>query len=157
MKTYLVREAVLKYRQLRPRTKSIEIKSDVDAFPFFQRVLPKGETREHFMTLSMDGTGQLISVRVVSIGSAIETIATPNDVFQAPNIEGAYSIILAHNHPGGKLQPSRMDKKLTEGLIVAGKILGISVLDHMILGRGTWLSLRSKWPNMFPSRTNEDV
>lgn len=149
-----VKEAIVTYRNLEPGVKKILIKTDYDAVPFFRRILLEGEPREQFMSLSMDGAGQFVSVRQVSIGSALNCHANPRDVFQAANIEGAVSVILAHNHPDGGTNPSKTDKALTKVLINAGLILGITVIDHLIITDDRWLSLRGKWPSMFPSRPN---
>ncbi len=100
------------------------------------------QAQEQFAVLFMNIKHQLIGQRVISVGSSQETFAHPCDVFREAIRIGASRIIVAHNHPSGNTTPSAEDLQLTEQLIKAGELLELPVLDHVILGNGSWLSLR---------------
>jgi len=79
---------------------------------------------------------------LVSIGSLNETMAHPREVFRAAVIGAAYSVVLMHNHPSGDPSPSDADLRTTKRLAESGRILGIEVVDHVIVGSNRHLSLR---------------
>lgn len=88
--------------------------------------------QEYFIVISLNGAHEIIKSRVVSIGILNKTLIHPREVFSDPIKERAASVILAHNHPSGNLQPSPEDIEVTKRLVKAGEILGIGVLDHII-------------------------
>ncbi len=97
--------------------------------------------QEHFITVSLNGAHEVISVRVITVGLVNKTLVHPREVFSEAVRERATSIIVAHNHPSGNIQPSEDDKEVTQNLRKAGTILGISVLDHIIFSpRGEYYS-----------------
>lgn len=100
------------------------------------------EPKEKFGVLLLNVRHKLIAKKVISVGSATETLAHPREVFQAAIKRGAARMIVAHNHPSGSLEPSPDDLNLTRQLIAGGKLLGIPVLDHLILSNGSYRSLR---------------
>lgn len=100
--------------------------------------------REHFVVAYLDRKGGLNAVNVVSIGGLHSSIVHPREVFKPAIITSSASVILAHNHPSGDPTPSQEDVEITRRLIEAGNILGISVLDHIIVGSGRYISLKSK-------------
>lgn len=100
------------------------------------------ENQEKFAVLHLDIKHRLLSVQVITVGSATETLAHPQDVFRSAIERRATRIIVAHNHPSGSIEPSMDDLELSKQLIESGKILGIPVLDHLILGDGNFVSLR---------------
>lgn len=71
---------------------------------------------------------------VVSIGELNSTLVHPREVFKASILSNASAVIFMHNHPSGELTPSEEDKKATKRLEMAGQILGIPVVDHIIVG-----------------------
>jgi DNA repair protein RadC len=85
----------------------------------------------------LDQKNQVIGLHTVSIGSLTASIVHPRECFKPAILSNAAAIILAHNHPSGDCQPSREDRALTQRLVETGKLLGISVLDHIIIGDGT--------------------
>jgi DNA repair protein RadC len=93
--------------------------------------------REHFVVIMLDQKNKVIGINTVSIGSLTASIVHPREVWKAPILSNAAAIILAHNHPSGQPQPSQEDRVLTVRLVAAGKLLGISVVDHVIIGDGT--------------------
>ncbi len=100
--------------------------------------------REHFRVLYLDRKGGLISMQDISIGGLHSSIVHPREVFKIAVKKSAASIILVHNHPSGDPTPSREDIEITRRLIEAGKIMGIEVLDHVIIGEINYCSLKAK-------------
>lgn len=99
--------------------------------------------QEHFRILLLNRKGKLLSIETISIGGLHSTLVHPRECFKPAIKRSAASIILAHNHPSGDPAPSTDDIELTKRLIEAGELLGISILDHIIIGDDNWVSLRS--------------
>lgn len=97
---------------------------------------------ERFGAVLLDARQRLLRVHLVSEGSLDSTLAIPRDVLREATISQAASIVVFHNHPSGDVQPSREDYELTARLIDAGKIIGIDVTDHLILGDTVYCSIR---------------
>ena len=93
--------------------------------------------REHFVTLLLNRKNAVIGITTVSVGSLTASVVSPREVFKAAILANAAAIVCAHNHPSGSPQPSPEDKALTARLVQGGKLLGIPVLDHIIVGDGT--------------------
>jgi len=100
------------------------------------------QTQERFAVLLLDGSNRLLGVRVLTIGTATETLAHPRDIFREVIRQGATQAIVAHNHPSGELTPSPADLTLTEQLLQGAKFLQLPLLDHLILGNGDFRSMR---------------
>ncbi|MBD1919467.1 DNA repair protein RadC [Leptolyngbya sp. FACHB-60] len=100
------------------------------------------EPREHFAVVCLNVRHQILATKVLTIGTDTETLAQPRDIFQAALKVGAARIIVAHNHPSESLEPSPEDMALTRQILEGAKIIGVSALDHLILGGGTYRSLR---------------
>lgn len=100
------------------------------------------QTQERFAVLFLDVKHRIIGSKVISIGTATETLAHPRDIFREVLRHGATRIIIAHNHPSGSLEPSPEDITLTRQLLEAAQVLGVPLLDHLILGNGDYASLR---------------
>lgn len=100
--------------------------------------------REHFKVINLNIKNQVIMIDEVSVGSLNASLVHPREVFKLPIKRSAASLILAHNHPSGDLQPSKEDVALTGRLCEAGRILGIEILDHLIIGNNSYLSMKEK-------------
>ncbi|MGF1498832.1 MAG: DNA repair protein RadC [Elainellaceae cyanobacterium] len=100
------------------------------------------QAQEKFAVLLLDVKHRIIGTRVISIGTATETLAHPRDIFREVIRCGATRVIVAHNHPSGNVAPSSEDLTLTRQLLQGANLLGIPLLDHLILGNGTHASLR---------------
>lgn len=98
--------------------------------------------RETFKALYLDAKNQLIWEETISIGTLDASIVHPREVFKTAIQESTASIILAHNHPSGDPGPSREDVELTRRLTEAGKLIGIEILDHIIVGEGGYVSMK---------------
>ncbi len=99
---------------------------------------------ETAMMLALDTKNKVIGVFEISRGSLNASIIHPRDVFQRAILVNAASVILVHNHPSGDPTPSPEDVKLTKKLVEAGRVMDITVLDHVICGEGKYASLRER-------------
>ena len=100
--------------------------------------------REEFLILILDTKNKIKASKTVSIGSINQTLVHPREVFRFAITNNANSIILSHNHPSGDPSPSHEDILITKRLQEAGKLIGIKVLDHIIIGHDRYISLREK-------------
>ena len=106
--------------------------------------LLRGEEREHFHVLLLDGKHRLKGRHTISIGSLSTSIVHPREVFRPAVRAAAAAVLCAHNHPSGDPEPSPEDMAVTQRLDQAGKLLGIPLLDHVVLGDGGWVSMRQR-------------
>lgn len=102
------------------------------------------EKKEHFVMLSLDSRNSLIKITSLSTGSVNASIVHPREVFKEAINVSAAQIILAHNHPSGDSQASPEDVALTRRIGDAAKIFGIELLDHIIVARNEFSSLRQE-------------
>ena len=109
------------------------IQSANDAVFLMQKELRNCD-RETFCALHLNAKGKPLSMSIISIGELTSTIVHPREVFKASILSNAAAVIFMHNHPSGDLTPSEDDKRTTKQLEKAGKILGIRVVDHIIVG-----------------------
>lgn len=119
------------------------IRSARDVFDYLRdmHTLPKEQLRG----LYLNSHNRIIRDEVISIGSLTANIVHPREVFR-PAIEyGAVAVVLAHNHPSGDIEPSTADKEITEQLIRAGKIIGIHLLDHVIITKNSFASIKANY------------
>lgn len=98
--------------------------------------------REHFKVILLDSKNSVISVETVSIGTVNASIVHPREVLKPALMKSATSLILVHNHPTGQTSPSREDILLTRRFEKCGRILGIDIVDHIIIGDGSYESLK---------------
>lgn len=104
----------------------------------------ENEMRELFCVILLDTKKEVITSPIISVGTLSQTLIHPREVFYPAIRHKAASLILVHNHPSGDPTPSKEDIVVTESLIEAGKLMGIPVNDHIIIGRGTFVSLRQR-------------
>jgi len=102
-----------------------------DMLPYFGFI--RNKKQEHFVCLSLDAGMRVIKRRVVTIGLLDKVLAHPREVFAGPLQDRAVCIIVAHNHPSGNAEPSDHDIAMTQQLVAAGQILGITLRDHIIV------------------------
>ncbi|MEL6494963.1 MAG: DNA repair protein RadC, partial [Cyanobacteria bacterium J06623_7] len=100
------------------------------------------QNQERFAILMLDIRNYLIGTKIITIGTATETLIHPREIFRETVRQGATKLIIAHNHPSGDLEPSPEDICLTEQLLQGSQCLDIPLLDHLILGNGNHQSLR---------------
>ena len=100
--------------------------------------------KEQFRGLYLNSRNKLIYDEIISLGTLNSNLVHPREVFQ-PAVEfSAAAIIVAHNHPSGDPEPSDDDLEITKRLVEAGKIMGLEILDHLIIGRNKFVSLKGK-------------
>jgi len=133
-------------RFLVPKSK-VSIKSPRDALPYLRQIQPCRQ--EKFAVLTLDGHHQVLGTHIVTVGLANQSQIHPRETFYPAVKDQAVSIIAAHNHPSGHLEPSEADLIATRKLHEAGKILGIPLLDHLILAESGIVSIREKHPGCF--------
>ncbi len=99
--------------------------------------------KEHFFVISLNTKNKVKFVELVSIGTANSSLVHPREAFRRCIIRGASAAIVCHNHPSGESEPSEEDINITKRLVEAGKIIGIEILDHVIIGQ-RWSSMKEK-------------
>ncbi|MFA4817428.1 MAG: DNA repair protein RadC [Parcubacteria group bacterium] len=100
--------------------------------------------KEHFVVFYLDTHSREIKRETISIGTLNANLIHPREVFESAIKNNAAQIIVAHNHPSGIVDPSEDDIKITKRLVDAGKLLGIDVLDHIIVGDAGYFSFKNK-------------
>ena len=100
--------------------------------------------QEHFVCLYLNTKNQVLHKQTIFIGSLNASIVHPREVFKEAFRRSAASIICIHNHPSGDPTPSREDIEVTKRLVECGRIIGIDVLDHLIIGEKKFISLKEK-------------
>lgn len=118
------------------------IRSAEDAYE--QLTYLKGKKQEHVVVLTLDGANRLIDNAVVFVGTLDHSLVHPREIFAKALEDRAASIVLAHNHPSGSLEPSPDDERISEKLREAGELIGIDVLDHLIVTTRGFRSLNSR-------------
>ena len=98
--------------------------------------------QESFVVLTLDTKHKMIARHMVTLGLLDASLVHPREVFRRAIEDGASAIVIVHNHPSGDPKPSAEDLQTTKRLIDAGKIIDIHVLDHVIIGRPDFVSLR---------------
>jgi DNA repair protein RadC len=124
----------------------LRINSTQEAIDFCQqsfRRLAEDRKQEEFHIVTLDTKNQVINTHQITVGTLDSSLVHPREVFRAAIRDAAAVILLVHNHPSGDPTPSRADLAVTERLVQAGEHIGIKVLDHIILGNPTALSLRA--------------
>jgi len=100
--------------------------------------------KENFFCLFLDTRNNLIRKELVSVGNLNTSVIHPREIFRSAIKESANSVILVHNHPSGNPEPSRDDLEITKLLINAGKLMGIHVLDHVVIGENGHVSMADR-------------
>ena len=120
-----------------------QILSPSDAYEMIKEQL-EGLDREQFIIACLNTKNEPTNISVVSVGTLNRAIVHPREVFKTAILSNAASIMAFHNHPSGETTPSQQDIQLTKRLYEAGELLGIKLLDHLIIGDGTFTSLKEK-------------
>lgn len=132
----VVKESSLLYKERR-------IRSPHDSYNLIKSFLEDSD-REMFVILSLDTKNQPTNIEVCHIGSLNASIVHPRECFKNALLSNANSVIAFHNHPSGDVSPSEQDLLVTDRLKEAGNILGIDLLDHIIIGDNSFISLKEK-------------
>ncbi|MCB2288719.1 DNA repair protein RadC [Clostridium sp. CS001] len=100
--------------------------------------------KEYLKLIMLNTKNVIISIKDISIGNLNSSIVHPREVFYEAIKKCSASVVICHNHPSGDPTPSKEDINITTRLKECGKLLGIEVLDHVIIGNGTYVSLKEK-------------
>ena len=121
------------------KQRSVSIRNSKEAFKHLKDMsaLPK----EHLRGLYLNSRYRLVHEETISIGTLTESLVHPREVFRPAIENGAVAVILAHNHPSGKTEPSDADIEITEKLAEVGKLLGIELIDHIVIADGKHTSI----------------
>lgn len=103
-----------------------------------------GEEKEKVLCVLLNAKKKVIGIDEVSVGTLTNSILHPREIFRKAIIAGADTIIIAHNHPSGDATPSKEDERISKRLVEAGEIISIPVIDSLVIGKGTYTSLKQK-------------
>ena len=109
----------------------------------------KGKNQEYFYCLYLDNRNKLIERKLLFMGTINRSIVHPREIFKEAYLTSASKIICMHNHPSGDITPSNEDIRLTKSLIEIGKLQGITVVDHLIIGDDNYYSFYDERRDLF--------
>ncbi|MDY7033636.1 MAG: DNA repair protein RadC [Thermodesulfobacteriota bacterium] len=121
---------------------NVRVTSPSDILPLVSDIIDKKQ--EYFICISLNGAGEVVGNRIVTVGLLNHSLVHPREVFADVITDRAASVIFVHNHPSGSLEPSEQDLEITKQLVEAGTILGIKVMDHIIVAKKGYLSLKER-------------
>lgn len=101
-------------------------------------------SKEHFFVLNLDVRNRIIDIEMISKGTLTSSLVHPRETFESAIRKHAASIMVAHNHPSGDANPSEDDIKISKRLAESGRILGIELIDHIIITKYSYCSLKNK-------------
>lgn len=130
-----VYEAEISYQATLFEVEVTRIDEPSKAYEYLKDINESYPTQETLWVVYMTTRGNPIARQLVTLGTATASLVHPREVFKGAILAGATSIILAHNHPSGDPHPSSADITVTRQIKEAGRILGIELADHIILGR----------------------
>ena len=128
-----------------PRDERIRGPEDVAALLMVEM---SGLEQEELRAILLTTRSHVIDIITLYRGTINSSLVRTAEVFKAAIRRNAARLIVAHNHPSGDAEPSPQDRALTQELVAAGQLLDIEVVDHLVIGRGRWVSLRQRtsWP-----------
>ena len=132
-----------KRQDLEPESIDFDIK-DPQSVVKAIRASIKDKAKEHFKLILLNPRNRIIGISTISIGTLNAILVHPREVFKDAITHSAASVVLAHNHPSGDPEPSEDDIKITKKLVESGKILGIEVIDHIIIGKNNFCSYKER-------------
>jgi len=135
----VVKEVARRYLKAKA-LKSICLRAPQEVYDYLRYEM-KNLKKEVLKAIFLDASSKVISIETLFEGTVTETAVYPRELFLKAFNLGAVSIILVHNHPSGKLEPSSHDLSLTEKLILAGSMLHIKILDHIIIADSGYFSM----------------
>lgn len=139
----LIAAVHLGMRASRAKLEAVDLNNPRAVFEFLADRMA-GLEQEEFMVILLNAKNSVLGVESITRGTLTASLVHPREVFRPAIRRRAHAIILAHNHPSGDPSPSREDREVTKRLIEAGKLIGIEVLDHLIVGNGRYTSFRER-------------
>jgi len=131
-----LREALLSLVKVKGQhiTKAIDIKFILTPYA--------AEEQEYFLLITLNSSHEVIKIHEVTKGLLNRTLVHPREIFRRALLDNAASIIVAHNHPSGSVDPSPEDKEITTLINESARLMGITLLDHVIIGADNYYSFR---------------
>jgi len=129
-------------RYFAPEVNGRRVTKPDDILPFVAHLRDKRQ--EHFICITLNGAGEVLGNRVITVGLLNHSLVHPREVFADAITDRAASIICVHNHPSGSLEPSSQDIAITAQLKEAGSLVGIQLVDHVIVTKTGHLSMRER-------------
>lgn len=145
----ILREAEIVYKPGKRIDAARQVRSSYHVSEVLREYGLADKTQENFVVLFLNSKHAILGIQTVAIGSLNEVTVHPREVFRGAIMAGAAAVIIAHNHPSGDTDPSTDDMRITQRLIEVGKLVGIPVLDHIILGEPRHFSFAEDHPTIF--------
>jgi DNA repair protein RadC len=143
MKMNAMFELFRRTNRLKQHGFTTKIQTAEDVYHYFVDTLSE-QKKEYFYALCLDTKNRIIQETLVSVGILDASLIHPREVFNPAIRASAHAVILVHNHPSGECEPSLNDKEVTKLLSEAGRIVGIDVLDHIVIAKDGYSSMREK-------------
>ena len=125
-------------------TQKIKLLNSADIYSVMQKVLLRenkiDRNKEHFWTIGLDNANRILYIELISLGTTTSVPVEPMQVFRIAVQKAALKMVLVHNHPSGEMKHSQEDIEVTDRLLQVGRILGIEVIDHLIIGEKAYNS-----------------
>ena len=125
-------------------TQKIKLLNSADIYRVMQQVLLRenkiDRNKEHFWTIGLDNASRILYLELISLGTTTSVPVEPMQVFRIAVQKAALKMVLVHNHPSGEMKHSQEDIEVTDRLLQVGRILGIEVIDHLIIGEKAYNS-----------------
>jgi DNA repair protein RadC len=150
-KLYQLRELRNLYQNLKSYNKDYIIDSPTRAGEYFKEYFSGAKDKEYFVCSLLDNHNRIIATKVITTGTVNEAPVYPREIAKTALLYDTNSVILAHNHPGGSLIPSRPDINVTESITNALSLLKIRVMDHIIVGDDKFTSFMEKGISLSPN------
>jgi DNA repair protein RadC len=123
-------------------SEAVKVSSPEDILPLVSYL--ENQKQEHFVCITLNGANEVIAKRTITVGLLNHSLVHPREVFADAISDRAASVICIHNHPSNTLEPSSQDIAVTRQLADAGNLLGIRVLDHLIIAKGGFVSMKER-------------
>ncbi len=132
--------------EVRVRKKIVQRPEEVvEIFHSIQKVEHEmDKMKEKFWTVGLNVRKRIVYIELVSMGTLNACMASPREIFRFAIVKAVSEIMVVHSHPSGDPEPSDDDLAITKRLHEAGRILGIELLDHIIIGDNRWVSLKER-------------
>jgi DNA repair protein RadC len=131
-------------RYCAPAGSSIKVTKPQDILPLPLIAEMRDKRQEHFICITLNGAGEVLGSRTITVGLLNHSLVHPREVFADAITDRAASVICVHNHPSGSLEPSPQDIAITTQLREAGLLLGIQLIDHIIVTKSGYLSMKER-------------
>lgn len=136
---FIVRTALIRAENYDPERRP-HIRDAADAALLLRHLVHADQ--EHLITIALDAGLGVLAIHEAAIGTSTGTIQTPQHLLKVALLAGGLSLVIAHNHPSGKPQPSHDDLQMTAHALVATSCVGLALLDSLIVAAGGWFSIR---------------